>query len=116
MYVCMYIYMHTYYVIRSLLDRTLVHRRHLPNNVDTHLKLSILRQIWVNEFAYRLVNLRFDPKTIATKRFLMELTVILSVSSNILKVYQNWQIGRPHVKWLHQYTVRNYVMYIHLLN
>ena len=90
--------MHTYYVIRSLLDRTLVHRRHLPNNVDTHLKLNILRQIWVNEFAYRLVNLRFDPKTIATKRFLMELSVILSVSSNILKVLPTLANGKTPCK------------------
>ena len=29
----------------TLLDRTLVHRRYLPNNVGTHLQLSILRQI-----------------------------------------------------------------------
>ena len=29
----------------TLLDRTLVHRRYLPNNVGTHLQLSILRQM-----------------------------------------------------------------------
>ena len=33
-------------VVLTLLDRTLVHRRYLPNNVGTHLQLSILRQIW----------------------------------------------------------------------
>ena len=32
-------------VVLTLLDRTLVHRRYLPNNVGTHLQLSILRQI-----------------------------------------------------------------------
>ena len=31
--------------------RTLVHRGYLHNNVGTHLKLSILRQIGVNEIA-----------------------------------------------------------------
>ena len=36
-------------VVPTLLDRTLVHRRYLPNNVRTHLPLSILRQIGVNE-------------------------------------------------------------------
>ena len=34
-------------VVLTLLDRTLVHRRYLPNNVGTHLQLSILRQIGV---------------------------------------------------------------------
>ena len=38
-------------VVLTLLDRTLVHRRYLPNNVGTHLQLSILRQIGVNEIA-----------------------------------------------------------------
>ena len=33
------------------LDRTLVHRRYLPNNVGTHLQLSKLMQIGVNEIA-----------------------------------------------------------------
>ena len=35
-------------VVLTLLDRALVHRRYLPNNVGTHLhklQLSILRQI-----------------------------------------------------------------------
>ena len=36
-------------VVLNILDRTLVHRRYLPNNVGTHLQLSILRQIGVNE-------------------------------------------------------------------
>ena len=31
-------------VVLTLLDRTLVHRKYLPN-VGTHLQLSILRQI-----------------------------------------------------------------------
>ena len=39
-------------VVPTLLDRTLVHRRYLPSNVGTHLQLSILRQIGVNEIAY----------------------------------------------------------------
>ena len=34
-------------VVPTLLDRTLVHRRYLPNTVGTHLQLSILRQIGV---------------------------------------------------------------------
>ena len=38
-------------VILTLLDRTLAHRRYLPNNVGTHLQLSILGQIGVNEIA-----------------------------------------------------------------
>ena len=38
--------------VLTLLDRTLVHRRYLPNIVGTHLQLSILRQIGVNEIAY----------------------------------------------------------------
>ena len=38
-------------VVLTLLDRMLVHRRYLPNNVGTHLQLSILRQIGVNEIA-----------------------------------------------------------------
>ena len=38
-------------VVLTLLDRTLVHRRYLPNNVGTHLQLSILTQIGVNEIA-----------------------------------------------------------------
>ena len=38
-------------VVLTLLDGTLVHRRYLPNNVGTHLQLSILRQIRVNEIA-----------------------------------------------------------------
>ena len=33
------------------LDRTLVHHRYLPNNVGTHLQLSILGQIGVNEIS-----------------------------------------------------------------
>ena len=36
-------------IVLTLLDRTLVHRRYLPNNVGTHLQLSVLRQIGVNE-------------------------------------------------------------------
>ena len=32
-------------VVLTLLDRTIVHRRYLPNNVGTHLQLSILSQI-----------------------------------------------------------------------
>ena len=32
-------------VVPTLLDGTLVHRRYLPNNVGTHLQLSILRQM-----------------------------------------------------------------------
>ena len=36
-------------VVLTLLDRTLVHRRYLPNNVGTHLQLNNLRQIGVNE-------------------------------------------------------------------
>ena len=39
-------------VVPTLLDRPLVHRRYLPNKVGTHLQLSILRQIGVNEIAY----------------------------------------------------------------
>ena len=35
--------------VLTLLDRMLVHRRYLPNNVGTHLQLSVLRQIGVNE-------------------------------------------------------------------
>ena len=31
-------------VVLTLLDRTLVHRRYLPNNVGTHLQLTILGQ------------------------------------------------------------------------
>ena len=38
-------------VVPTLLDRTLVHRRYLPNNVGTYLQLSTLRQIGVNEIA-----------------------------------------------------------------
>ena len=38
-------------LVLTLLDGTLVHRRYLPNNVGTHLQLSILRQIGVNEIA-----------------------------------------------------------------
>ena len=38
-------------VVLTLLDRTLVHGRYLPNNVGTHLQLSILRQIGLNEIA-----------------------------------------------------------------
>ena len=38
-------------VVLTLLDRTLVHYRFLPNNVGTHLQLSVLRQIGVNEIA-----------------------------------------------------------------
>ena len=38
-------------VVLILLDWTLVHRRYLPNNVGSHLQLSILRQIRVNEIA-----------------------------------------------------------------
>ena len=34
------------------MERVLVHRRYLLNNVGTHLQLSILRQIGVNEIAY----------------------------------------------------------------
>ena len=36
-------------VVLTLLDRTSVHRRYLPNNADTQLSLSILRQLGVNE-------------------------------------------------------------------
>ena len=36
-------------VILTLMDGTLVHGWYLPNNVGTHLQLSILRQIGVNE-------------------------------------------------------------------
>ena len=36
-------------IVLTLLDRTLVHRRYLPNNVGTHLQLSIMRQIGVNK-------------------------------------------------------------------
>ena len=32
-------------VVLTLPERTLVYRRYLPNNVGTHLQLSILRQI-----------------------------------------------------------------------
>ena len=39
-------------VVLTLLDGTLVHRKYLPNNVGTHLQLSILRQIrGTNEIA-----------------------------------------------------------------
>ena len=38
-------------VVLTLLDRTLVHRRYLPNNVGNHLQLSKLRQTGVNEIA-----------------------------------------------------------------
>ena len=38
-------------VVPTLLDRTLVHRRYLPNNVGSHLQLSVLGQIGVNEIA-----------------------------------------------------------------
>ena len=40
-------------VVLTLLDRTLVHRRYLPNNVGrpTHLQLSILGHIEVNEIS-----------------------------------------------------------------
>ena len=38
-------------VVLTLLDWTLVHRRYLPNNVGTHLQLSTLRQIGINEVA-----------------------------------------------------------------
>ena len=38
-------------VVLTLLDRMLVHRRYLPNNVGIHLQLSILRQIGENEIA-----------------------------------------------------------------
>ena len=37
--------------VLTLLDRTLVHRSYLPNKVGTHLQLSILMQIGVNEVA-----------------------------------------------------------------
>ena len=37
--------------IRTLLDVILVHRRYLPKNVGTHLQLSRLWQIRVNEIA-----------------------------------------------------------------
>ena len=36
-------------VVLTLLDGTLVHRRYLPSNGVTHLQLSRLRQIGVNE-------------------------------------------------------------------
>ena len=36
-------------VVLTLLERMLVHRRYLPNNVGTDLQLSILRQIGANE-------------------------------------------------------------------
>ena len=32
-------------VVLTLLDRMIIHRRYIPNNVGTHLQLSILRQI-----------------------------------------------------------------------
>ena len=38
--------------VLTLLDRTLFHRRYLPNIGGTHLQLSVLRQIGVNEIAY----------------------------------------------------------------
>ena len=38
-------------VVLTLLETTLVHRRYLPNKVGTHLQLSTLRQIELNEIA-----------------------------------------------------------------
>ena len=38
-------------VVLTFLDRTLVHRRYLPKDVGTHLQLSILTQIGVNDIA-----------------------------------------------------------------
>ena len=38
-------------VVPTLLERTLVHRRYIPNSVGTYLQLSILRQNGVNEIA-----------------------------------------------------------------
>ena len=38
-------------VVLTLLDRTLVHRRYLPNNVGAHLQLSTPREIGVNEIS-----------------------------------------------------------------
>ena len=43
-------------VILTLMDGTLVHGWYLPNNVGTHLQLSILRQIGVNEIGKGLQN------------------------------------------------------------
>ena len=36
-------------VVLNPLDRALAHGRYLPNNVGTHLQVSTLRQIGVNE-------------------------------------------------------------------
>ena len=36
-------------VVQTVQDRTLVHRRYFHTNVGTHLQLSILRRIGVNE-------------------------------------------------------------------
>ena len=57
-------------VVLNLLDRRLVYRRYLPNNVGTHFQLSILRQIGVNELpklqkrTMSMPNVGIEPMTL----------------------------------------------------
>ena len=54
-------------VVLTLLDRTLVHRRYLSNNVGTDLQLSILRQIQMKlpKFQKRnMANVGIEPTTL----------------------------------------------------
>ena len=56
-------------VVLNLVDRTLVHCRYLPNNVGTHLQLSVLRQIGVNEQKRTMPNVgdrTYDARVLST--------------------------------------------------
>ena len=49
----------------TLLDRTLVHRRYIPNNVGTHLQLSILRQMKMHKLQKRTMpSVAIEPTTV----------------------------------------------------
>ena len=51
--------------VLTLLDRTLVHRRYLPNNVGTHLQPSILRQMKLPKLQKRTMpGMGIEPMTL----------------------------------------------------